>query len=55
MGLLNSLKIRKRNYVFRFDFMSFYLKHRDLDMNKEGSISETILKATNPDWKALCQ
>ncbi len=51
MGLLNSLKIRKKNYVFRFNFREFYIRYRDLDMNKEGSLALKKLEATNPNWK----
>lgn len=39
MGILNSLLIRKKNYVFRFDFKEFYMKYQDLDAGKEGGMS----------------
>lgn len=53
MGILNSLVIRKKNYVFRFDFKEFYMKYQDLDMGKEGSMSPTQLEALQPNWKQL--
>jgi len=47
------LRIRKRNYVFRFDFKFFYLRYRELDISKEGNMTEKALIATDPNWKEL--
>lgn len=53
MGILNSLLIRKKNYVFRFDFQEFYLRYQDLDAGKEGSMSPTQLQLQQPNWREL--
>ena len=53
MGLLNSLKIRKKNYVFRFSYKKFYLIYKDLDMNKEGSMTAKQLEANQVNYKEL--
>ena len=55
MGLLNSLKIRKKNYVFRFNYKKFYLIYKDLDLNKEGAMSAKQLEANQFNYKELTQ
>jgi myosin heavy subunit len=52
LGLLDSIKIRKESYPFRFAFMQFVFRYLELEP-QYCSYSYDSLKALNPDWVQL--
>lgn len=53
MGLLDSLKVRKMSYPFRFEYSKFFEIYQDLDMSENGAKSFLALVEQNADFKAL--
>lgn len=54
LGLLDSIKIRKESYPFRFDFKFFSMKYFEMD-NEFASVTPAELEKITPDWKNLSQ
>jgi myosin-5 len=54
LGLLDSIKIRKESYPFRFSFKAFCLKYFELDEEYNG-VTVSELENLNPDWLALSE
>lgn len=52
LGLLDSIKIRKESYPFRFFFKTFCERYFELDQ-EYCSFTPSELQAQNPDWTAL--
>lgn len=53
MGLLDSLKIRKQSFPFRFEFQRFYELYQDLDLSEHGSTSFNKLVSSGADFLKL--
>lgn len=53
MGMLDSLKVRKMSYPFRFDYTRFFEIYQDLDLGDNGGKSFLQLKQKNADFKIL--
>lgn len=53
MGLLDSLKIRKQSFPFRFEFVRFYELYQDLDFSENGSVSFRELVSKGADFLGL--
>ena len=53
MGMLDSLKIRKESYPYRFDYTRFFDIYQDLDLTENGGKSFLQLKAQKADFKQL--
>lgn len=52
LGLLDSIKIRKESYPFRFGFKAFCQRYFELDQ-EYCSFTATELETQNPDWTSL--
>ena len=55
MGLLDSLKIRKQSFPFRFEFQKFYELYQDLDLSENGSVSFNQLVSKGANFLNLSQ
>lgn len=55
MGLLDSLKVRKMSYPFRFDYSKFFEIYQDLDMSELGARSFLKLVEQGVDFKDLAK
>lgn len=53
MGLLDSLKIRKLSYPFRWTFDKFFQVFQDLDLSPNGSKRYTDLANERPNFKEM--
>lgn len=53
MGLLDSLKIRKLSYPFRWAYEKFYQIFQDLDVGPSGAKRFTILTQNNANFREL--
>jgi myosin-5 len=53
MGLLDSLKVRKMSYPFRFTFKKFFEIYQDLDMGENGAKNFRTLSEEGADFKKL--
>lgn len=49
MGLLDSLKIRKQSFPFRFEYQKFYEKYQDVDLGQNGTVpfSDLVSRGVN--------
>jgi myosin-5 len=55
MGLLDSLKVRKLSYPFRFEYKKFFEFYQDLDMGANGSRNFNDLVRDNANFLELCK
>ena len=55
MGLLDSLKVRKESYPFRFEYSKFYSVYQDMDQGPSANTRYTVLKQNNSDFKQLAK
>lgn len=55
MGLLDSLKVRKLSYPFRFDYKRFFEFYQDLDVGVHGSKNFNDLVKQNVNFIELCK
>lgn len=55
MGLLDSLKVRKLSYPFRFEYKKFFESYQDLDMGANGSKNFNDLVKENANFLDLCK
>lgn len=53
MGLLDSLKIRKQSFPFRFEFEKFYEIYQDLDLGENGAVSFLQLQSNGVNFLKL--
>lgn len=53
MGLLDSLKVRKMSYPFRYDYKKFFELFQDLDTGPNGAKSFLMLQAEAADFTSL--
>lgn len=55
MGMLDSLKVRKQSYPFRFTFAKFFEVYQDLDMGENGSKNFRTLEQQNVNFRTLAK
>lgn len=53
MGLLDSLKIRKQSFPFRYEYKRFYERYQDVDLGENGSIPFIELENRNANFVQL--
>ena len=53
MGLLDSLKVRKMSYPFRFEFSRFFEIYQDLDMGENGAKNFRTFVEEGADFKKI--
>ena len=55
MGLLDSLKVRKMSYPYRFEYSKFFEIYQDLDMSEFAAKSFLALVSEGADFKELAK